>query len=208
MNGVEKKFNSIEEMKKGILEAGGIIIGDGKKSFSYMLDGFFGSVCIDSLSGMFKLSSEYIGGKNDGCGAIYGEYFSCTLQQLKNATTKIINPSSTLRWYGSLEEYLVNKFFVFQISVRTKDSVQPAINYISDYYVYISDKHGKTFRKREIDLTKFYNRNDDYQAIFKLDKGKMTIVRSNLSDKAIKALESAETEASKINDFSSLVGAK
>ena len=201
-----KHLNSIDAVKEAILRNGGLIIsrGETKNDFTYMLKDGFGYVELDSLSYEVKLSSLYEGSKTMGSGSEYMNHGPYSEIELMSATKAVIG-NGTVNWFQSLEDYLIQSYFLFQYTVESAESTKPAIDYIDDVYVYISEKHGTYVNKRRIGMDRFLKRNDKFQTLFHLKDGKMTIVETNVSDEAIENLNKT-TNVQKILEYRTLSG--
>ena len=127
----EKIMNTIEELRANIIEAGGIIVGDEEKAFTYFLNGGLGAVSIHSLSYCLNLASVYKPSKENGTGSQYREDGPYTMKDLKRATTHVIRPgNSPVYFYKNLKEYLLQCYNRDNISIFYKGGSQTANEYI------------------------------------------------------------------------------
>ncbi len=184
------QMDTIGKVKQGILDIGGLIIsrGKSKKDFVYMLGDGFGYVELDSLSHEVKLSSLYESSKIMGTGSEYKDHGPYVQSDLFNATRALIGHGN-VNWFQSLENYLIQSFFLFQYTVESSQSIKPAIEYIDDVYIYISEKHATYVNKRRIEMDRFLKRNDKFQTLFHLKDGRMHIIETNLNDDMIAELD-------------------
>lgn len=191
-------MNSLEEIREKVLEEGGfVILGRGDnydlKAFTYVLpkELGFGYAALNSSSYELNLSSKYDGGRSMGSGSQYRDDGPYTEDDLIYATRAKIG-SGSVRWYEDIEDYLLTDFFfLFQSVIETKEGIKPAIEYLDDLFIYISDKHGAYINKRRVEMDRFVSRRDEFQALFYLKDGQMNIIESSLSDEAIKRIDTA-----------------
>lgn len=115
-------MKSLQEVKKAILEMGGVIIQKPGASsyFSYMLDGGFGYVQDGNLSGCLHLSSEHKPNRYMGTGSMYQEKFKYTKKDIRAATTTLIGSNwiETVQWYKGLKDYLSKCWYSPEIITR------------------------------------------------------------------------------------------